>query len=961
VCLGIPGRVVEIVEGYAGQLALVDVEGARRRVNIGMLDVPPEPGDWVLLHMGFALEIIDETKAGEALSGLEMMGRARTGEPGPGGPAPALDTAPGPVEPAAASTGDPAPAPALEHAGDPASAPRFGAAGAAGAAPETGTASAVALLEADPAADGATGAISVTGAYRRTALAGNARASASVPREAEAGLPDAESGKRIRRLFEVRGVVQGVGFRPFVYVTADALSLTGSVANTGSGVVADVEGEAGAVAEFGHRLATGAPPLAVVDAVTQSVLAPRGGSGFTIGESAPGGRARTLVPPDIATCDDCLAELADPRDRRHRHPFISCTNCGPRYTIVTGVPYDRAGTTMAGFPMCPDCRREYEDPRDRRFHAQPIACHACGPRVELVRADGSRAGSGGDALRAARRLLADGAIVAVKGLGGYHLACDALSAGAVAELRRRKRRGGKPFAVMARDLGVARRLAAVGEDEARLLTGPRRPIVLLPRRDRELPDAVAPGAPDLGLMLPYTPLHVLLFGLGDDPDGPDALVMTSGNRSGEPIVTGDRQALTALSPLADAWLRHDRPIRVPCDDSVSRFVAGAELPVRRSRGHAPLPLALPFDVPPLLAVGADLKNTCALAEGGYAWVSQHIGDLDDLATLDALSRTEAHLELLTGVTPERLVADLHPAYRSRNWAREHADGRPLTTAQHHHAHIAAVMGEHGLGRDEQVIGFAFDGTGYGTDGAVWGGEVLLGGYRSVRRAAHLAYVPLAGGDASVRRPYRMALAHLHAARVGWDPALPPVAACPERERDVLRHQLETGLGCVPTSSMGRLFDAVAALAGVCQEIAYEAEAAVALEGLARSAATRQAPPGAYAFGVRPGPDGSPDVADAAPVIRAVAADVRAGQSPETIAARFHAAVAGLVVESAEDLRQRTGVGTVALGGGVFTNAVLLAAVQHGLADRGFTVLRPRLLPPGDGGLAFGQLLIAASA
>ncbi|MGQ4513890.1 carbamoyltransferase HypF [Streptomyces sp. DW26H14] len=950
-CLGIPGRVVEIVDGYAGQLALVDVEGARRRVNIGMLDTPPECGDWVLLHMGFALEVIDETKASEALSGLEMMGRGAQDAPesGPGtgaGTAPAADPELHPADGAGPLSGR-GPVPA------------DGPAGGTGA---------VAVLEAPPVA------------------ASVPEASLQEPVACEPASGDEASGPsagaRVRRRFEVRGVVQGVGFRPFVYVTAEALALTGSVANTAAGVVADVEGEAAAVAEFGRRLRTGAPPLAIVEGVTETAQPPCGGSGFTIEESGTGGRARTLVPPDVATCADCLAELADPADRRYRHPFVTCTHCGPRYTIVTGVPYDRSATTMAGFAMCADCEAEYEDPRDRRFHAQPIACHACGPRLELVRAgdvatQGAPAGRvptgrvptgrvpavrDGDALRAARRLLAEGKVVAVKGLGGYHLACDARDADAVALLRRRKRRGGKPFAVMAKDLGTARQLAVVDEDEARLLTGPRRPIVLLARRTgtaARLPDGVAPGAPDLGVMLPYTPLHTLLFGLEGDEEGPDVLVMTSGNLSGEPIVTDDDHALTALAPLADAWLRHDRPIRVPCDDSVSRFVAGAELPVRRARGYAPLPLALPFDVPPLLAVGADLKNTCALGEGRHAWVSQHIGDMDDLATLDALTRTEAHLEVLTGTAPGRLVADLHPGYRSGGWARGHARGGPPITAQHHHAHIASVMGEHGLGRDAEVIGFAFDGTGYGTDGAVWGGEVLVGGYRSVVRAAHLAYVPLAGGDASVRRPYRMALAHLRAAGLGWDEALPPVAACPERERDALRHQLETGFGCVPTSSMGRLFDAVASLAGVRQEIAYEAEAAVALEGLARAAGPAGA--GAYAFGVRPAPDGGPDVADSAPVIRAVASDVRAGARPETVAARFHAAVAGLVVRLADGLRERTGVGTVVLGGGVFTNAVLLASCQHGLFERGFTVLRPRLLPPGDGGLALGQLLIAASS
>lgn len=873
-CLGIPGRVVELVDGYAGQLALVDVEGAQRRVNVGMLDSPPADGDWVLLHMGFALEIIDAAKAGEALSGLEMMGRGRDGESAPGGTAPA---------------------------------------------------------DRADRLDGADGA------------------------------DRSDPADRVRRRFEVHGVVQGVGFRPFVYAGARELALSGSVVNTGSGVVAEVEGEAGAVAEFGRRLRTDAPPLAVVEAVHESDLATLGGTEFTIGESDGAGPARTLVSPDVATCRECLDEMRDPANRRYRHPFITCTHCGPRFTIVTGVPYDRAATTMAAFEMCGGCRAEYGDPGDRRFHAQPIACHACGPTLELVRKDGAPA-SGDDALRGARELLADGRIVAVKGLGGYHLACDARNEAAVAELRRRKRRGGKPFAVMVADTGVAAELVTLTADEERLLTGVRRPIVLLPGRGTPrgagLAASVAPGSPDLGLMLPYTPLHVLLFGIGDDRPGPDALVMTSANLSGEPIVTDDAVALTGLAPLADAWLRHDRRIEVPCDDSVSRFVAGAELPLRRSRGYAPLPLALPFDVPPLLAAGADLKNTCALAEGRYAWVSQHIGDMDTLATADALTRAERQLELLTGVEPGQLVADLHPGYRSAAWAVAHAGSRPVRRVQHHHAHIASVMGEHGVGAGDSVIGVAFDGTGAGTDGAAWGGEVLIAGYKSYERAAHLGYVPLAGGDASVLRPYRMALAHLHAAGVEPDERLPCVRACPPRERDVLAHQFATGFGCVPTSSMGRLFDAVASLAGVRHEVEYEAEAAIGLEALARAAGPD--PADAYSFGIRDAVDGGPVVADPGPVVRAVVSDVRAGAPAEQIAARFHACVAALTVTLAGLARERTGLGVVALGGGVFQNAVLLEAAQRGLEAADFTVLRPRLLPPNDGGIALGQLLIAAS-
>ncbi len=756
---------------------------------------------------------------------------------------------------------------------------------------------------------------------------------------------------RVRRRFHVRGLVQGVGFRPFVYVTASELGLAGSVTNTASGVVVEAEGDPAAVASFGRRLVEDAPVLARVEDVRESRLTPTGGTGFRIEHSAHG-LGRTLASPDVAICDDCLAEISDPDDRRYRHPFATCTNCGPRFTIITELPYDRASTTMAGFEMCGACRREYTDPADRRFHAQPIACPACGPTLQLV--DPAPVATGDDAVRRTRELLADGRVVAVKGLGGYHLACDARDEAAVQELRRRKRRGDKPFAVMARDLEVARGLVEVGDEEAHLLAGIRRPVVLLPRTPGNgIPDAVAPGNPDLGVMLPYTPLHVLLLGSTGEP-GPDVLVMTSGNLSGEPIVTDDQQALDRLGGMADAWLRHDRRIHVPCDDSVSRVVAGAELPVRRARGHAPLPVALPFEVAPVLATGADLKNTCAVATGRYAWLSQHIGDLDDLATQQALTASERHLEELTGVRPGLLVADAHPGYRSSAWALEHAAGRTVRRVQHHHAHIASVMGEHGLGVDEEVIGIAFDGTGYGTDGAVWGGELLVTGYRSFRRAAHLAYVPLAGGDASVLRPYRMALAHLRSAGVAWGADLPPVAACPDAERRVLLHQLDTDFGCVPTSSMGRLFDAVSSLLGVCHAVDYEAEAAIELESLARACDAGVTP---YSFGMREG-DG-PVVADAAPVVREVVEDVRRGVEPELVAARFHAGVAALVGGLAHLARTQTGLGVVALGGGVFQNALLLERCVDLLQQRGFTVLRPQLLPPNDGGIALGQILVGS--
>ncbi|MFJ6617938.1 carbamoyltransferase HypF [Kitasatospora sp. NPDC091335] len=753
---------------------------------------------------------------------------------------------------------------------------------------------------------------------------------------------------RERRRVAVRGLVQGVGFRPFVHTLAGELGLAGTVTNTGEGVLAEIEGRRDALDAFCRRVAGDAPPLAQVDSVEHTPLTATGATGFRILPSRPDGPRATLIPPDTATCADCLAELADPADRRHRHPFISCTNCGPRHTIVTGLPYDRADTTMAGFPMCPDCAREYADPADRRFHAQPVACHACGPTLALT-VPGRPAPGGEQALSEARRLLADGAILAVKGLGGYHLACDARDATAVALLRRRKRRRAKPFAVMARDLATVEALLPVDPVERELLTGQARPIVLLRRTGRPIPEAVAPGSPDLGVMLPYTPLHHLLLAA----PGPDLLVMTSANLSGEPIVTDDREALDRLAPLVDGWLTHDRPIHVPCEDSVVRVVDGEQLPLRRSRGYAPLPIPLPVPVRPVLAVGGDLKNTFALAKGGYAWLSGHIGDMDDLATLRAFDRAVEQLGTVSGVRPELLVADRHPGYRSVRHAERTAAGRPVHRVQHHHAHIAAVMAEHGLDGGRPVLGVAFDGTGYGEDGTIWGGEVLLADYDGFRRLAHLGYVPLPGGDAAVERPYRTALAHLRAAGLPWTSGLPPVRACGENELRLLGRQLERGLNCVPTSGMGRLFDAVSSLAGICQRAGYEAQAAIELE----AAACEFGRADGYRFGLPTRADGW--TADPGPVLAAVVADVTAGAPAGLVAARFHGAVADLVRRICTAARSRYGTSTVALSGGVFANALLSSACAGGLREDGFTVLRHRRVPPNDGGLALGQLMVAA--
>ncbi|MER6562927.1 carbamoyltransferase HypF, partial [Streptomyces sp. NPDC001027] len=536
----------------------------------------------------------------------------------------------------------------------------------------------------------------------------------------------------LRRRVTVRGVVQGVGFRPYLYGLATELSLAGHVTNTPEGVVVEVEGAAPAVARFCDLIAAQAPPLARVESVRHRDVPPAGDTAFTILASRADGPARTLVSPDAATCADCLAELADPADRRYRHPFVNCTHCGPRFTIVTGVPYDRSHTTMSGFPMCPDCAREYADPADRRFHAQPVACPACGPRLRLVlgRAPGPAAGEAADPVAQARALLTAGAILAVKGLGGYHLACDATNAASVALLRRRKARGDKPFAVMVRAADDVRHLVRLGAGERSLVESPARPVVLMRRLPRPSyadgdprpAEAVAPGSPDLGVMLPYTPLHHLLLGLPGDGDGPRLLVMTSGNVSGEPIVTDDAEALERLAHLADAWLAHDRPIHVPCDDSVVRLCDGEPLVLRRSRGYAPLPVPLPLPVRPALAVGGDLKNAFCLGAGRRAWLSAHIGDMDDLATQQAFGRAVAQLRDITGVRPETLACDRHPGYRSARWADRNASDRPVVRVQHHHAHIAAAMAEHGLDGARTVIGVAFDGTGHGDDGAVWGGE-----------------------------------------------------------------------------------------------------------------------------------------------------------------------------------------------------------------------------------------------
>jgi hydrogenase maturation protein HypF len=763
----------------------------------------------------------------------------------------------------------------------------------------------------------------------------------------------------VRRRIRVVGVVQGVGFRPFVHRVATELNLTGHVGNDTEGVLVEVEGDACRVAQFEARLTAEAPPLARIFSVEASTVEPRRSPGFRIVESESSSAVSTFVSPDVAVCADCLAEMSDPRNRRYRYPFINCTNCGPRFTITRRLPYDRPNTTMRDFTLCEACAAEYHDPSDRRFHAQPVACADCGPRLWFEAAPDAVEGTDA-ALAATQASLARGDVVAIKGLGGYHLACDATSGAAVDLLRRRKARADKPLAVMVRDMDVARRLARVSPLEAVTLSSPERPIVLLARHPNgPLADEVAPGNPHVGLLLPYTPLHHLLFQPvpGTGVPAPTMVVMTSGNLTDEPICYDDADARQRLRRIADTWLTHDRPIHVPCDDSVVRIAEGEELPIRRSRGQAPLPVRLPFEVAPILATGGELKNTFCLASGGQAWVSQHIGDMGSLETRTAFERSTEQFSQIYRIDPTRLAADAHPGYQARQWADEH-QRHPVELVQHHHAHIAAAMVEHGVPAGERVIGFAFDGTGYGTDGAIWGGEVLIAGYEGFERAAHLRYVPLPGGDATIRRPYRAALAHLWAAGVEWGPDLAPVQAAAGPELDVLRRQLERDVHCVPTSSMGRLFDAVGSLLGVRHLASYEAQAAMELEWIAGAHVDRARP---YRFGRADagGGDGGGDI-DAAPVLRGMVDDLRHGCAIGPVAAGFHVAVAHMIAETAARLRVQTGIERVALSGGVFQNVLLLGLARRALAARRLSVLTHRLVPPNDGGLALGQVAVAGA-
>ncbi len=801
----------------------------------------------------------------------------------------------------------------------------------------------------------------------------------------------------VARRVAVRGVVQGVGFRPHIYRLAQEHDVMGWVRNTSWGVEIVVEGQAKALERFVRAIRDEAPPLARIASLDSEPVAPQGLEAFTIVHSAPQAGAYQLVSPDVATCEACRREVLAPTDRRYRYPFTNCTHCGPRFTIIDDLPYDRPATTMRAFAMCPDCRREYEDPFDRRFHAQPNACPVCGPQPELLDAEGrplARRDDAArhDAIRRAAALLREGRIVAVKGLGGYQLACDATNAEAVAELRRRKRRPDKPFAVMLADEEQVLKHATPDEVERALLASTAAPIVLLPwREESDIVAGVAPGNRYLGVMLPYTPLHHLLL---HDVGRP--LVMTSGNLSEEPIARDNDEALRRLRGIADAFLAHNRDIRSRYDDSVWFVPAGGPQPVRRARGYAPSPIALPWETRPTLACGAQLKNAFCLTRDRYAFLSQHIGDLENLETMEHFEDTLALYRRLFHIDPAVVATDMHPDYMATRYGLDLArqEGLEHVAVQHHHAHLAACLADRAEeGEMAPAIGVIWDGAGYGLDGAVWGGEFLVGDAAGFERAAHLQYLPLPGGDAAVHRPYRLAYAYLR--RLLGDVPLPETLAfIGEMERAALDAMVAQAINAPPNSSAGRLFDAVSSLLGVCHEVSYEGQAAIALE-MAATEGDRAGTVGGHA-----GPPLPIDAVGAvlrdrpsdtdtypyaitshsdvqrwgrverplperleiglAPLFAALVDDMARGRRSAEVAARFHRTLATMIVDVCERLRTATGLNRVALSGGCFQNRLLLALVVPALRDRRFDVLTHRQVPCNDGGLALGQAVVAAA-
>jgi len=743
--------------------------------------------------------------------------------------------------------------------------------------------------------------------------------------------------------------VQGVGFRPTVYLLAQKHSLTGWVLNSAHGVEIEISGSPAACAAFVNDLQNSPPALAHIDSFDVQPAEARVYSAFEIRESQDQPDDFLPVSPDLAICPDCQRELFDPADRRYRYPLINCTNCGPRFTIVKSIPYDRPNTSMAGFALCPDCAAEYSDPVNRRFHAQPVACPVCGPQI-WFEAEGKKLAEKEDALQTARQWLTEGKILAVKGLGGFHLVCDAANVSAVQTLRERKHRTGKPFALMAFDLPTIEKYVTLTPAARRLISAPQAPIILaeMTKAGKVLAQIVAPDQTRLGFMLPYTPLHLLL--LEPAPGFPEVLVMTSGNLSEEPIAYENAEARERLASLADGFLMHDRPIYMRIDDSVVTMLREKPYLVRRARGFAPQQLRLPWEALPLLATGTELKNTFCLTRERYAFVSHFIGDLENQETLGAYEHAIHHYERVFRIQPAALACDLHPDYLATRYAqaRSQEDSLPLVSVQHHHAHIASCLAENGWASPEPVIGLAYDGTGYGPDGTIWGGEILIAGYKDFTRRFHLAPLPLPGGDLAVRKPARMALSYLLAAGIDLeDQTLAPVAYLNPAEAQAVRHQARTGFNAPLTSSMGRLFDAVAALIGLCEEISYEAQAAMMLES-----ASDPLESGFYEMPLEK------DIIDPLPMIRAIVADLKASVSMGSIAARFHNSLVRMSLEACRQIRQETGLRTVVISGGVWQNMRLMNLTLPALEAEGFTALIHTQLPPNDGCVSLGQAVVA---
>ncbi|MCU1310895.1 MAG: (NiFe) hydrogenase maturation protein HypF [Candidatus Angelobacter sp.] len=773
-------------------------------------------------------------------------------------------------------------------------------------------------------------------------------------------LSTASSAGLERKRIHVRGIVQGVGFRPFIYNLARGMGLSGHVLNCSSGVFIEAEGTSAALLEFIGRISSEAPPLAHVENISAEQLEICGVEGFTILNSVEESGEFVLVSPDVSTCEHCFRDFTDPANRRYGYPFTNCTNCGPRYTIIQDIPYDRPKTTMAGFKMCADCQAEYHDPANRRFHAQPNACPVCGPALALANQksfapeNGHGFASGGlnlSILRDVRQLLRQGSIVAIRGLGGFQLACDAQNEEAVRLLRNRKRRSDKPFAVMARDIAAVESFCIVSDDDRKALMSLQRPIVILQRRpdsEAAIPADVSPHDNTLGVMLPYTPLHHLLF--GESPDSPSeftALVMTSGNISEEPIVTKNDEGWRRLHSVGDWFLLHNREIYMRLDDSVVRTFEGKTRALRRSRGFVPHPINLGMDMQEVLACGAELKNTFCLTKERYAILSQHIGDMENFETLVFFEETLNNLKKLFRVEPKAVTYDLHPDYLSTKFALK-MDGLPKIGVQHHHAHIASCMAENGL--REKVIGVAFDGTGYGTDGQVWGGEFLVADYTGFERRAHFRYVPMAGGNAAVREPWRMALSHLYDASASHDLDLAIYREVESKRLSLVENLITRRINTVQTSSCGRLFDAVASIIGLRQETNFEGQAAIELEQIAMNGVDE-----AYPFAID---DCEPWQIDTRPVIEAIVGDLKRNKPATHISAAFHNTLAEIIVEVCRRIRSRDGIRNVCLSGGTFQNMYLLRRAVAGLRSGGFEVFLHAEIPPNDGGISLGQAVIA---